>query len=98
MVSPLAARELKAHVKRVHGANYGVYGARKVWLALNREDIEAARCTVEGPMGELGSRGAARCAAWPRRRPSRIQARCVQPISLGADSARSLRIGSGWLI
>ena len=28
---------LKAHVNRVHGANYGVYGARKVWLALNRE-------------------------------------------------------------
>lgn len=36
---------LKAHISRVHGANYGVYGARKVWLALNREEIGVARCT-----------------------------------------------------
>ena len=51
---------LKAHVNRVHGANYGVYGARKVWLALNREGIEVARCTVERLMAELGLRGAVR--------------------------------------
>ena len=29
--------QLKADVARVHQANYGVYGARKIWLALNRE-------------------------------------------------------------
>ncbi len=29
--------ELKEHISRVHAANYGVYGARKVWLTLNRE-------------------------------------------------------------
>jgi transposase InsO family protein len=29
--------ELKAQIRRVHADNYGVYGARKVWLALNRE-------------------------------------------------------------
>ena len=51
---------LKAHVNRVHGANYGVYGARKVWLALNREGIEVARCTVERLMSDLGLRGAVR--------------------------------------
>ncbi len=34
--------------------NYGVYGARKVWLALNREGIGVARCTVERLMRELG--------------------------------------------
>ncbi|MGQ9411411.1 IS3 family transposase [Mycolicibacterium gilvum] len=51
---------LKAHVNRVHGANYGVYGARKVWLALNREGIGVARCTVERLMAELGLRGAVR--------------------------------------
>ncbi|UEQ01853.1 IS3 family transposase, partial [Mycobacterium tuberculosis] len=27
--------ELKEHISRVHAANYGVYGARKVWLTLN---------------------------------------------------------------
>ena len=39
--------ELKSEIERVHAANYGVYGARKVWLALNREGIPVARCTVE---------------------------------------------------
>ena len=38
---------LKSAIERVHTANYGVYGARKVWLVLNREGIAVARCTVE---------------------------------------------------
>jgi len=44
----------------VHAANYGVYGARKVWLTLNREGIAVARCTVERLMAELGLTGAIR--------------------------------------
>ena len=45
-------------IRRVHADNYGVYGARKVWLALNREGIPVARCTVERLMHEDGmSRG-----------------------------------------
>jgi putative transposase len=44
----------------VHRENFAVYGARKVWLALNREGIAVARCTVERLMGELGLRGAVR--------------------------------------
>ena len=44
----------------MHAANYGVYGARKVWLALNREGIAVARCTVERLMAELGLSGAVR--------------------------------------
>ena len=44
---------LKAQITRVHTDNYGVYGARKVWLALNREGIAVARCTVERLMAEL---------------------------------------------
>ena len=56
--------ELKPKVVKVHAENYGVYGARKVWLQLNRErpwDAEPiARCTVERLMGELGLRGAIR--------------------------------------
>ena len=51
---------LKAEIARVHAANYGVYGARKVWLALNREGIAVARCTVERLMAELGLTGAVR--------------------------------------
>ena len=37
-----------------------MYGARKVWLVLNREGIEVARCTVERLMNELGLTGAVR--------------------------------------
>jgi putative transposase len=51
---------LKPEIARVHAANYGVYGARKVWLTLNREGIAVARCTVERLMAELGLSGATR--------------------------------------
>ena len=51
---------LKAEIRRIHADNYGVYGARKVWLALNREGIAVARCTVERLMAELGLSGAVR--------------------------------------
>lgn len=52
--------ELRPEIARVHTENFGVYGARKVWLQLNREGIRVARCTVERLMRELGLRGAVR--------------------------------------
>jgi putative transposase len=39
--------QLTAEIRRVHQANYGVYGARKVWRQLRREGTPVARCTVE---------------------------------------------------
>jgi putative transposase len=36
--------ELKAEIARVHAEHFGVYGARKVWRQLHREQIAAARC------------------------------------------------------
>ena len=51
---------LKAAISAVHAENYGVYGARKVWLALNRGGTPVARCTVERLMRELGLAGARR--------------------------------------
>jgi len=51
---------LKPEVVRVFEQNFGVYGARKVWLQLNREGIEVARCTVARLMREMGLRGAIR--------------------------------------
>ena len=56
--------ELKPEVAAVHAANYGVFGARKVWLTLNRQRAAGAapiaRCTVERLMAELGLAGAMR--------------------------------------
>ncbi len=52
--------ELTAEIRRVHQANYGVYGARKVWHQLLREGIPVARCTVERLMRAEGLAGAVR--------------------------------------
>ncbi|WP_433655198.1 IS3 family transposase [Nocardia sp. CA-128927] len=56
----VADEVLKGEIARVHAENYSVYGARKVWLQLRREGIEAARCTIERLMRALGLRGARR--------------------------------------
>jgi transposase InsO family protein len=47
-------------IRRVWEANFQVYGARKVWRQLHREDIAVARCTVERLMGSMGLRGPVR--------------------------------------
>jgi putative transposase len=52
--------QLRAEILRVWRDNYRVYGARKVWLQLNREGIAVARCTVERLMRDLGLEGARR--------------------------------------
>jgi len=49
--------ELVEDIKVVHRANLGVYGARKIHAALNREGIQVARCTVERLMRAEGLRG-----------------------------------------
>ncbi len=51
---------LVPEIRRVHEENFGVYGARKVWRQLGREDFEVARCTVERLMRSLGLQGAVR--------------------------------------
>ena len=45
---------------RVWNENFQVYGARKLWLQLNREEIFVARCTVERLMRDMGLTGAVR--------------------------------------
>jgi transposase InsO family protein len=47
-------------IRRVHAANFGVYGVRKVWRQLGREGIAVARCTVERLMRAMGLRGVVR--------------------------------------
>ena len=47
---------LRVEIARVHGENFGVYGAPKVWAQLNREGHRMARCTVERLMRGLGLR------------------------------------------
>jgi putative transposase len=63
--SPRALRDadLLVEIQRIFSdrdLGRGLYGARKVWLALRREGIEVARCTVERLMRSAGLRGVRR--------------------------------------
>jgi putative transposase len=55
---------LVPEIRRVFEENFGVYGARKVWRQLGREDFAVARCTVERLMRALGLQGAVRGRKW----------------------------------
>ena len=55
-----AIGELRGSIRRVWDDNFQVYGARKVWRQLNREQIPVARCTVERLMRSSGLQGAVR--------------------------------------
>jgi len=53
---------LEGEIQRVWDENQQVYGVRKVWRQLARENIEAARCTVARLMKRLGIEGIRRGA------------------------------------
>ena len=48
---------LTTQIQRVWDENFGVYGVRKVWRQLMRENIAVARCTVERLMQQMGLQG-----------------------------------------
>jgi putative transposase len=56
----IADEGLTVDIRRVWAANYCCYGARRVWLALARQEVIVARCTVERLMAEMGIRGVQR--------------------------------------
>jgi transposase InsO family protein len=67
--------QLRPAVQRVWSENFRVYGARKVWLQLNRESVPVARCTVARLMGQLGLRGVRRGRRWRTTIPDEALAR-----------------------
>jgi len=62
-------------IERVWNENRRIYGARKVWRQLQREDIEVARCTVERLMRRLGIAGAVRGRKHRTTIPAEVAAR-----------------------
>jgi putative transposase len=52
--------ELSRDIRRVYQENFRVYGVRKVWRQLGREQVTVARCTVERLMRSLGLQGVVR--------------------------------------
>ncbi len=51
---------MKPEITRVFEENLEVYGYRKVWWQLKREEHDVARCTVERLMKEMGIQGVIR--------------------------------------
>ena len=52
--------QLRGEIQRVWATNRRVYGARKVWRQLRREQVPVARCTIERLMRADGLRGVVR--------------------------------------
>jgi transposase InsO family protein len=67
--------ELQAQIRRVWDENYQVYGARKIWRQLNREEIRVARCTVERLMRRMGLQGVVRGRKIRTTRPDEVSPR-----------------------
>lgn len=51
---------MKAAIKRVHDASFGLYGTRKVWHQLRCEGVAVAKCTVERLMRTMKLAGVRR--------------------------------------
>ena len=61
-LSAMAKKDLglKPDITRIFKENFEVYGVRKVWRQLKRENFDVARCTVERLMTEMGLHGVIR--------------------------------------
>ena len=84
---------VKTAVARVHVANYGVYGARKVWRQLHRDGVGVARCTVERLMRQMGLAAAPVAPSDGPRSPPTAQA--PSPIWSSAASSPTLPTSCG---
>jgi putative transposase len=101
---------LKGNIMEAWAGGKGrkVYGARKIWLELNRQGIAVARCTVERLMRELGIRGASpgrkrpptTLPGDPADRPSDLLDRCFDaaaPNCRWVADITYVRTFSGWV-
>jgi len=86
--------KLKVEIARVHAEQFGVYGARKVWRQLHREEITVARCTVERLMGELGLEGVRRGKT---RRTTTPDAAAARPADLVKRDFSATRPNQLWV-
>jgi putative transposase len=94
-------------IERIHAENYGVYGARKIWHELHRQDVEAARCTVERLMRESGLRGLLRDKSPRTTRPAAETGRpcdlvkrdftAVRPNQMWVADLTYVRTSVGWV-
>jgi transposase InsO family protein len=55
---------LRSIIQRIWNEHHQVYGPRKVWKQMGRENLRAARCRVRRLMRAMGLAGAVRGRAW----------------------------------
>lgn len=79
---------LKPRIKRVWRENFKAYGARKVWLQLNREGCSAARCAVARLMKAMGIAGIRRGRRTVTTRSDKAVARPPDAIRQNFKAAR----------
>jgi putative transposase len=94
-------------IEKVHGDNYGVYGARKVHAELRRQGHPVARCTVQRLMRAAGLRGISRAkgprttvpGAGPDTRPDLVDRAftATGPDQLWVADITYCRTFSGWV-
>lgn len=85
---------LSADITRVWEDNFRVYGVRKVWRQLKREDVSVARCTVERLMKIRGLRGVVRGRRIKTTFPSGLADR---PLDLVNREFKALRPNALWV-
>jgi hypothetical protein len=86
-------RALTPEIGRVYEENFHVYGARKVWRQLGREDFKVARCTVERLMRSWACK--ARCVVVNVAQPLLSSVLNDRSIWSSANSRRVVPISCG---
>jgi putative transposase len=79
---------MKIEIRRAWEENFRVYGARKVWKQLNREQIRIARCTTERLMQKLGIQGIKRGKGYKTTIPDDAAARPADLVNRNFTATR----------
>jgi putative transposase len=86
---------LRAIIRRIWNENHHVYGPRKVWRQMGRENLRVARCRVRRLMREMGLVGAVRGRAWVTTTQS--QPLSIQPKDLVDRNFTATRPNQLWV-
>jgi len=79
---------LEVEIRRVWEENFRVYGVRKVWKQLNREQFRVARCTTERLMQKLGLQGVKRGKGYKTTIPDDAAARPADLVNRNFTATR----------
>ena len=79
---------LEIEIRRIWEENFRVYGVRKVWKQLNREQIRIAKCTTERLMQKLGIQGVKRGKGYKTTIPDDLAARPADLVNRNFTATR----------